>query len=222
VRAALLAAWDAQDMPFQKLVEELAPLRAPGLPPLCQLGFNYLDIGFSRRRVISAEDDLTLEVSGGEFRVEYATALFDAATAERVADAFATLLSTALADPGTPLAAGTPRTAEPAGEPEPAGYVAPRTAAEELVAEVWGNVLGRAGIGALDDFFDLGGHSLLALRVLARLSAAAGAELPVQDFFADTTVAGVAGALERILAAELDELSDDEAARLVAGNGQDA
>src|SRR5205823_301913 len=33
------------------------------------------------------------------------------------------------------------------------GYVAPRTAAEELVAGVWADVLGVDGVGARDDFF---------------------------------------------------------------------
>jgi hypothetical protein len=59
-------------------------------------------------------------------------------------------------------------------------YTAPRTGAETLVVSVLAEVLGLAParIGAFDDFFALGGHSLSAIRVIARLRAAAGVEIP--------------------------------------------
>ncbi len=49
------------------------------------------------------------------------------------------------------------------------GLAAPRTPAEELLAGIWEEVLGRAEVAAADDFFDLGGHSLLIGQVLARV-----------------------------------------------------
>ena len=224
-RLALFAAWDHQDMPFQKLVEVFPQHRDAGLPPLYQLGFNYLSIGFSRSSA-AAEDDLMLEISKGHGRLEYNTALFTEQTAGRIADAYQRVLGAVLADPGVRMS-GLPVTAPrvtvpalPPAQDQPAAgppRVAPRTAAEELVARVWSEVLGTDQVGALDDFFDLGGHSLLALRAIARLSAATGTELSIQSFFADTTLAGVAAELERLLTAELAEMSDDEAARLVAG-----
>ena len=39
-------------------------------------------------------------------------------------------------------------------------FVAPRSQSEELVAGIWGNVLGLERIGVYDSFFELGGHSL--------------------------------------------------------------
>ena len=227
VREALLDVWEHQEMPFQKLVETLAGNREPGVPPLYQVAFNYQDVGFSRRSA-TTEDDLMLEICGGQARLEYNTALFEPGTAAEIAAGLHRVLVAALADPDLRLSAlpVTPRPAAPAQSGGTAGgaveFVPPRTAAEELVAEVWAEVLGRARIGALDDFFELGGHSLLALRVIARLSAAAEADLSIQAFFADTTVAGVAAELERVLAAELDELSEDEARRLVAEPGPTA
>jgi amino acid adenylation domain-containing protein len=47
--------------------------------------------------------------------------------------------------------------------------VAPRGPFEELIANVWSEVLGREQVSADDDFFALGGHSIVALRVIARL-----------------------------------------------------
>jgi len=222
VQAALLDAYEHQQMPYQKLVEGVATTRLPGVAPLYQIGFNHMEAGFSRRPG-AVEDDLALEISGWRARLEYDSALFEPATAARIAAGYVRVLAAALTDPDVRLAdlpveppAGSPPAVLPVEQPGSTApeWVPPRTAAEELVAAVWAEVLDRQRIGALDDFFDLGGHSLLALRVITRLSAAAEVELPIQAFFADTTVAGVAAALERMLAAELEELSEDEASRL--------
>lgn len=216
VRDRMLAAWEYQEMPFQKLVEALATHRSPGVPPLYQLGFNYLDLGFGVRSA-AAEDDLLLEVSGGYGRIEYNTALFTEATARDLARRYVALLSAAVADPSTRLsalgpAAGAPAPAVVAGG-RPASdqaFIAPRTDAEVLVSEVWREVLAVPQVGAHDDFFELGGHSLLALRVIARINAAVGIELPIQAFFAETSVAGVASQVEQLLLKEIE--SEGEAA----------
>jgi amino acid adenylation domain-containing protein len=95
-------------------------------------------------------------------------------------------------------------------------YVAPRSAGEELVASVFAELLGLDRVGAEDDFFELGGHSLLGVRAVARLSAAVEAEIPIHALFRHPTVAGLAAAIEALLVTELDQLSDDEAERLLA------
>ncbi|RKE16990.1 non-ribosomal peptide synthetase [Streptomyces sp. TLI_171] len=97
-----------------------------------------------------------------------------------------------------------------------APHVPPRTEAEELVAEVWQEVLGVDSVGAHDDFFDLGGHSLLATRVVARIRAAIDLAVPLRALFTHRTVAAFAGAVEDALVAEIDNLSDDAAAELLA------
>ncbi|WP_062348847.1 non-ribosomal peptide synthetase [Herbidospora yilanensis] len=97
------------------------------------------------------------------------------------------------------------------------GHVEPRGDAEALVAEVYDSVLGLTGVGALDDFFAIGGHSLLAARALARIKAITGIEVPIRVIFDCPTVEKLAAVLEEMIVAELDELSDEEAAALVHG-----
>ncbi|MEV6521297.1 condensation domain-containing protein [Longispora sp. NPDC051575] len=210
VRDRQLGVWDHQDMPFQKLVELVGTHRLPGVPPVYQLGFNYVDFGFSGRAT-AAEDDLLLEISGSRGRLEYSTDVFTGSDAEAMVDGYLRVLSAVLADPAARLstvdggAAPAPAAEGVAAVEVEAAFVAPRTAAEELVAEVWSEVLGVSRIGALDNFFTLGGHSLLALRVIARISAAIEIDLPIQAFFVDTTVAGVAAQVEKMLLQELDD-----------------
>lgn len=227
VRDCALDALDHQQMPFQRLVQMLAGQRDPAVPPLYQLGFNYLPMRGLAESAGSMEDDLMCEVGLREVRIEYNTALFTEATAARLADDYRDVLDAVLADPDRRLSTlpGTPRPAEPAAAvadvpaPDPTDAVAPRSAAEQLVAQTWAELLGVADVGAFDDFFALGGHSLLALRVIARLRSAAEVDLSIQEFFEDTTVAGVAAALERAMLAEIEALTDDEAAGLADEGG---
>ncbi len=80
---------------------------------------------------------------------------------------------------------------DPEAAPAPA-QVVPRTLAEELVAEIWREVLGRERVGIYDNFFDLGGHSLKLVRVQRRLEERTGRELSIVDLFRYPTVAALA------------------------------
>lgn len=77
-----------------------------------------------------------------------------------------------------------------------APVIAPSTATEVLVAEIWREVLGIAELGVDDDFFDLGGHSLTATRVIAKLRKSGGAGVSVMDLFKHPTVRGIAGLID--------------------------
>ena len=73
----------------------------------------------------------------------------------------------------------------------------PRTAAEEVLAGIWAQVLGRQRVGIHDNFFLLGGHSLLATQVVARLREVFRKKVSLRTFFETPTIAGLVRSLER-------------------------
>ncbi len=71
-------------------------------------------------------------------------------------------------------------------------YLPPRTPTEEILANVWSQVLGVNQVGINDNFFQLGGHSLTAMKIVGRLRKTFEIDLPLRDFFESPTLAELA------------------------------
>jgi tyrocidine synthetase-3 len=111
-------------------------------------------------------------------------------------------------------------------------YVAPRNPAEEILADIWTQVLEIEQIGIHDNFFALGGHSLLATQVISRIRTQFQVDLPLRTLFEAPTIAEmVAAVLHRqaeqvdssLLAemlSDLDELTEEELQTLLTAEGQ--
>jgi amino acid adenylation domain-containing protein len=118
-REVALGASTHQDLPFERLVEELAPERNLGRTPLFQVMFVVQNApseslhlqGLSWTPMFTetktANFDLTLRLfetrRGLEASLEYKKALFDASTIDRLLGHFETLASSAVAMPGAPV-----------------------------------------------------------------------------------------------------------------------
>ncbi|MFN6488341.1 MULTISPECIES: non-ribosomal peptide synthetase, partial [unclassified Nostoc] len=86
-------------------------------------------------------------------------------------------------------------------------YLAPRNPIEELLAQIWAQVLKLELVDINDNFFELGGHSLLATQVVSRIRSIFKVELPLRELFARTTVAELAPAIGQLQQQDLELLS---------------
>jgi acyl carrier protein len=111
-------------------------------------------------------------------------------------------------------------------------FVAPRSALETVLAQLWSEVLQLDEIGVDDNFAELGGDSLLAAQIASRLNDVFSLSQPIKTLFETSTVAELAafisaqerlpGDTERIAVAVLKvaEMSSEEVANALVDTGQ--
>ncbi len=210
-----VAAFDHQSVPFDRVVAAVNPERKAGRHPLFQvmlavhaatdgLDLPGLDTKLERRHTGTAQFDLTVDLTetlnpagdpaGLTGWLEYAADRYDEATARRLADQFAKLLATIVAEPTIRLGALRPKPA--ATHPFAVGGTAPwqrrptgPSREQKVLRRIFAHVLGVSTVGDHDSFFDLGGHSLLATRLISQVRSALGVEIDMATLFEAPTVA---------------------------------
>jgi acyl carrier protein len=71
-------------------------------------------------------------------------------------------------------------------------YVAPQNETEQVIANLWKEVLHLDKVGRCDNFFDLGGHSLLMLELHTKLQETFKTDLALVEMFKYPTIASLA------------------------------
>ncbi|BCZ24993.1 non-ribosomal peptide synthetase [Mycobacterium senriense] len=125
-------------------------------------------------------------ITGTADPTEIRTALADRLPAYMVPAAVVTLSAIPLTASGKLDKRALPAPEYTAGE-----YRAPADAVEEILADIYAQVLGMDRVGVDDSFLDLGGDSILSMQVVAR-ARAAGVMLRPRDVFVEQTVARLA------------------------------
>ncbi|HEX5402818.1 MAG TPA: condensation domain-containing protein, partial [Pseudonocardiaceae bacterium] len=220
VRDSARAAFANQDIPFERVVDAVRPRRDPGRNPLFQVLFELEPHGgkgfrldgvavepvLADRRVAKLDLMLHLDEQGdGSYAgsVQYATALFDEDTARGVVTGFLAVLEHACLDPAQPLAQRQPHpVTEPAAPPveylvAADVYEATVTQAEDVIADIWADVLELDRVGRKDNFFDLGGHSLSAIEVQARVQEEFDIDVPLRALFEAPVLSELAAVVEQ-------------------------
>src|SRR5262249_26533903 len=107
-------------------------------------------------------------------------------------------------------------------------YIAPRSAAEAILADIWSELLGVDQVGVEDNFFEIGGHSLLATRLVSIIRNTLRAEVPLRTLFESPTIAELVPHIARSLGGmevleevavtikQLEQMSVDEVSALAA------
>jgi oxalate---CoA ligase len=106
-------------------------------------------------------------------------------------------------------------------------YAEPRNEDERFLAALFKEVLGCAQVGVNDNFFALGGDSLRGAQVISRINRDRRLEMPIPTLFQHPTIVQLAvsmGAAQQVrmanLLAHVEQLSDEEVARLLRENEQ--
>ncbi|WP_155292922.1 non-ribosomal peptide synthetase, partial [Rhodococcoides fascians] len=75
-------------------------------------------------------------------------------------------------------------------------FFGPENPVEEIVAGIFGDLLGIAQVSVTSSFFEIGGNSLIAMRLVARINAALGTDISIRDLFDAPTVRALSAGID--------------------------
>jgi acyl carrier protein len=199
VRKVTLGAYSHQDIPIEKLIEELRLARDLSRNPIFQVmlvlqnmpmpELNSAGLVLKPMEVTSTTSLLDLSLYFRELkhelliRVEYNTDLFNTSTIERMLTHFQVLLEEVVADPARRISELPLLAAEQRSQLPPV---------EEMLAELWANILGLERVAARDSFFDLGGDQSKAVQLITRIRETFKVDLSIRNLFEAPSVAAMA------------------------------
>jgi acyl carrier protein len=216
VRARLLDALDNHDVPFESVIAVVRPERHAATAPFGQILLQHVrrrprsgaasawsPFPFDVRHAPSHLHFRIVEDTSITIQLRYCSDLCERATAQRMADDYAFVLSACkgnvilrdLSQIRSPSAGHAPTSSSTARRS--GARVGPRTPTEATLLDMWRALLGR-DIGTTDDFFDSGGDSLAGLRLLLDVEQTFGVRLPLVRVFELPTVQTMAAAIEKL------------------------
>ena len=157
---------------------------------------------------------LTIQAVPGDeldLRVQYRTDVFDAADIDTLMERFRRVLVAMTTDPTRPLsstdvlrwavswrtALSTQPVTTPAHDHDTdGGDRAPATPVEQILADIYAQVLGLSHVGVDESFFDLGGDSLSAMRVIAAINTALDTQLALPTLFDTPSITSLSQQLD--------------------------
>ncbi|MEH2375580.1 non-ribosomal peptide synthetase family protein [Nostoc sp.] len=83
-------------------------------------------------------------------------------------------------------------------------FVPPRTSVEEILTQIWAEVLKVEKVSIYDNFFELGGHSLLTTQLLAKVKEAFNLDISLRSLLEKPTVVGLSENIEQVYQTEVD------------------
>ena len=201
VSEVTLGAQKHQDLPLQKIVEEIGISdgivsrtmftlqNAPSQPKA--LGDVKVHLLEKKDEKI-ANFDLSLSVRevgdtlSALFR--YKTDLFAESTITKLGNNLVSLLSKIVGHPETKLSELPWLKDDFAVANNQKDYLAPRNEIEQAIADIWSEVLNLNDIGIYDNFFELGGRSIAMMRVYNKLRDLFNLELTAMELFQSPTI----------------------------------
>ncbi|GCE29307.1 hypothetical protein KDA_47910 [Dictyobacter alpinus] len=195
---------------FQVMLDFQNYQQASAEPSKASISARDLEADVSQFDLVMRLWDNGQELPGEIF---YPAELFNATTVEDIKDHFLTLLARLTDDITSPLSAlpslsereratiaswNTARLQEQTAQAALVAHeedafedeeTAPRTPLEEILVEIWKQVLGLETVGIHDNFFQIGGHSLLATQLLVQVQEVLNIDISLQLVFDSPTIA---------------------------------
>ncbi|HLH97107.1 MAG TPA: alpha/beta fold hydrolase [Xanthobacteraceae bacterium] len=213
-----MKALDHAGFPFELLLDQLKVRSVRGRNPLFQFYFMYQTAFLQQREIaglrilplagISVGTPFEIQLAiierndGVRANLEYDRGLFEPDSIRSILSYYLSVLEEMAANPDRRLSEialpSLPRRPTQAAESLDSQHelVAPRSAVEAKLAEMWKRLFDLPSVGVCDDFFDLGGHSLMAAKLITMIESEFQVRLDLSNLLVARTIEKLAEMLQ--------------------------